>query len=151
MTVTRQLRSEFGVRLRTPISKQFRGSIQQQPIAFHKPFVSTSAPAILRVLEPSSSIGSGCPPQARRFPAAAARIIVNDVARRGDEALKDYTRKFDKLDLDRAAMRVTADEIGAAVKACSRETLDALELARGRIETYHRRQLQKDDRITDAL
>ena len=82
---------------------------------------------------------------------AAVRIIVNDVARRGDEALKDYTRKFDRLDLDRAAMRVTADEIGAAVKACSRETLDALELARGRIETYHRRQLPKDDRFTDAL
>jgi len=82
---------------------------------------------------------------------AAVRIIVNDVARRGDEALKDYTRKFDKLDLDRTAMRVTASEIGAAVKACSRETLDALEFARARIEVYHRRQLPKDDRFTDAL
>jgi len=82
---------------------------------------------------------------------AAVRIIVNDVARRGDEALKDYTRKFDKLDLDRTAMRVSANEIGAAVKACSRETLDALEFARARIEVYHRRQLPKDDRFTDAL
>jgi histidinol dehydrogenase len=82
---------------------------------------------------------------------AAVRIIVNDVARRGDEALKDYTRKFDKLDLDRAAMRVTANEIDTAVKACSRGTLDALEFARARIEAYHRRQLPKDDRFTDAL
>jgi len=82
---------------------------------------------------------------------AAVRIIVNDVARRGDEALKDYTRKFDKLDLDRTAMRVTANEIDTAVKACSRETLDALEFARARIEAYHRRQLPKDDRFTDAL
>ena len=82
---------------------------------------------------------------------AAARIIVNDVARRGDEAVKDYTRKFDKLDLDYTAMKVTADEIAAAVKACSRETLDALEFARARIEAYHRRQVPKDDRFTDAL
>jgi len=82
---------------------------------------------------------------------AAVRNIVNDVARRGDEALKDYTRKFDKLDLDRTAMRVTAYEIDAAVKACSRETLDALEFARARIEAYHRRQMPKDDRFTDAL
>jgi histidinol dehydrogenase len=82
---------------------------------------------------------------------AAVRIIVNDVARRGDAALADYTRKFDRLDLDRTGMKVTADEIAAAVKACSRETLDALEFARARIEAYHLRQMPKDDRFTDAL
>ena len=82
---------------------------------------------------------------------AAVRIIVNDVARRGDEALVDYTRKFDRLDLARTGMKVTADEIAAAVKACSRETLDALEFARARIEAYHLRQMPKDDRFTDAL
>jgi histidinol dehydrogenase len=82
---------------------------------------------------------------------AAVRIIVNDVARRGDEALADYTRKFDRLDLGRTGMKVTADEIAAAVKACSRETLDALEFARARIEAYHLRQMPKDDRFTDAL
>ncbi|MGA7429127.1 MAG: histidinol dehydrogenase [Xanthobacteraceae bacterium] len=82
---------------------------------------------------------------------AAVRIIVNDVARRGDEALVDYTRKFDRLDLARTGMKVTADEIAAAAKACSRETLDALEFARARIEAYHLRQMPKDDRFTDAL
>ncbi len=79
------------------------------------------------------------------------RAIVNDVAARGDVALADYTLKFDRLDLTRAAIKVTADEIAAAVKACSRETLDALEFARARIEAYHRRQMPKDDRFTDAL
>ncbi|MGA9894448.1 MAG: histidinol dehydrogenase, partial [Xanthobacteraceae bacterium] len=82
---------------------------------------------------------------------AAVRIIVNDVARRGDAALVDYTRKFDGLDLNRTGMKVTTDEIAAAVKACSRETLDALEFARARIEAYHLRQVPKDDRFTDAL
>ena len=35
--------------------------------------------------------------------------------------------------------------------ACDRPALDALTLARDRIEAYHRRQLPKDDRFTDAL
>jgi histidinol dehydrogenase len=82
---------------------------------------------------------------------ATVRAIVNEVAARGDAALKDYTLKFDRLDLDRAGVRVTAEEIATAVKACPRETLDALEFARARIEVYHRRQVPKDDRFTDAL
>src|ERR1700733_8746871 len=82
---------------------------------------------------------------------AAVRIIVNDVARRGDAALADYTRKFDRLDLDRTGLKITAVEIDNAVAACSREALDALEFARSRIEAYHRRQVPKDDRFTDAL
>jgi len=82
---------------------------------------------------------------------ATVRGIIADVAARGDRALKDYSRQFDNFDLDRAGLQVTAEEIAAAVKACSRDTLDALELARSRIETYHRRQLPRDDRFTDAL
>jgi histidinol dehydrogenase len=79
------------------------------------------------------------------------RAIVADVAARGDRALSDYTAKFDKLDLERAGLRVTAPEIAAAAAACSREALDALEFARSRIEAYHRRQVPQDDRFTDAL
>jgi histidinol dehydrogenase len=79
------------------------------------------------------------------------RAIVADVAARGDRALHDYTLKFDRLDLERAGLKVTADEIAAARKTCSRNALDALELAHGRIETYHRRQVPQDDRFTDSL
>jgi len=82
---------------------------------------------------------------------AAVRAIIADVAARGDDALKGYTQKFDKVDLDRAGLKITAEEIEAALKACSREALDALELARDRIEAYHRRQVPKDDRFTDQL
>ncbi len=82
---------------------------------------------------------------------AVVRTIVADVASRGDQAVKDHTLKFDKLDLDRFGLKVTADEIAAAAAACSRDALDALELARSRIEAYHRRQLPQDDRFTDAL
>ncbi|MGB5180786.1 MAG: histidinol dehydrogenase [Xanthobacteraceae bacterium] len=82
---------------------------------------------------------------------AAVRAIVADVAARGDDAVKDYTREFDRCDLDRTGLKVTADEIAAAVKSCSPAALEALELARARIEAYHRRQVPADDRYVDPL
>jgi histidinol dehydrogenase len=82
---------------------------------------------------------------------AAARAIVSDVAARGDAALIEATRKFDRLELTAATLRVPASEVEAAVKACEPATLDALKLARDRIETFHVRQLPKDERFTDPL
>jgi histidinol dehydrogenase len=82
---------------------------------------------------------------------SATRAIVDDVARRGDAALIEATRKFDRLDLERGRLRVTPDEIEAAVKACDAGTLEALQFARDRIESFHRRQLPRDERFTDAL
>jgi histidinol dehydrogenase len=82
---------------------------------------------------------------------AVVRGIIADVVARGDAALQELTLKFDRLDLSRVGLRVTPQEIAAAQNACSRDTLAALELARARIETYHRRQVPADDRFTDAL
>jgi len=82
---------------------------------------------------------------------SAVRAIVDDVAARGDAALLEATRKFDRLDLDAAHLRVSTAEIEAGLQACDTETLDALKFARDRIEVFHRRQLPKDDRFTDAL
>ncbi|KIZ46216.1 MULTISPECIES: histidinol dehydrogenase [Rhodopseudomonas] len=82
---------------------------------------------------------------------AATRAIVDDVAARGDAALLEATAKFDRLTLDASGLRVTADEIDAAVAACDRDTIAALTLARDRIESFHRRQLPKDESFTDAL
>src|SRR5207247_2038411 len=82
---------------------------------------------------------------------AAVRAILADVAARGDRALIELSKKFDRIDLEPAGLRVTADEIEMAYAACDRKALDALTLARDRIEAYHRRQLPRDDRFTDAL
>ncbi len=82
---------------------------------------------------------------------AAVRAIIADVVARGDRALVDLTRKFDRVDLDRIGLKVTAEEIEVAAAACDRRALDALALARDRIEAYHRRQKPSDDRFTDAL
>src|SRR5882757_3086280 len=81
----------------------------------------------------------------------ATRAIVQDVAARGDAALIEATRKFDRLDLDASRLRVTKPDIDVAFKACDTPTLDALKFARDRIETFHLKQLPKDERFTDSL
>jgi histidinol dehydrogenase len=82
---------------------------------------------------------------------ATVRAIIADVAARGDAALVELTRKFDRIDLDRVGLRIAPAEIEAAQAACEPRALDALALARDRIEAYHRRQLPRDERFTDAL
>jgi histidinol dehydrogenase len=79
------------------------------------------------------------------------RGIVSDVAARGDKALIELTAKFDRIDLAKAGLRVAAAEIDDAQKGCPKETLEALIIARDRIETYHRRQKPSDDRFVDPL
>jgi histidinol dehydrogenase len=82
---------------------------------------------------------------------AAVRAIVDDVRNRGDEALIDATRRFDRLDIEASGLRISAEQIARSVEACDRTTIEALEFARGRIESFHRRQLPKDERFTDTL
>ena len=79
------------------------------------------------------------------------RAIIADVQTRGDKALFDLTLKFDRLDLAKVGLRVSAAEIDAAAAACDPQALAALKVARDRIEAYHRRQKPKDDRFTDEL
>jgi histidinol dehydrogenase len=81
----------------------------------------------------------------------AVRAIIADVRKNGDRALIELSRRFDRVDLDRVGLRVTTAELDAAAAACDTRALDALKLARDRIEAYHRRQKPADDRFTDAL
>src|SRR3981189_2519736 len=82
---------------------------------------------------------------------AATRAIVDDVAARGDTALLEATRKFDRLDIAASGLRGTAAAADAALKVCGHATVEALKFARDRIELFHQRQLPKDERFTDAL
>jgi histidinol dehydrogenase len=75
--------------------------------------------------------------------------ILEAVRGQGDRALLDFTRRFDRLDLDAGGLAIGADEVAAAVAACSAETLAALELAAERIEAFHRRQKPEDLHYTD--
>src|SRR6266581_1927235 len=82
---------------------------------------------------------------------AKVRAIIADVAKRGDAALIEFSRKFDRVDLETLGLRVDLAEIEAAASRCDREALDALQFARDRIEAYHRRQLPADEHFVDPL
>jgi histidinol dehydrogenase len=77
--------------------------------------------------------------------------IIDDVRKRGDEALADYSRRFDRVDLARLGVAVTEREIGAAFDVCDRAALGALELAHDRVLAYHLRQKPADLSFVDAL
>jgi histidinol dehydrogenase len=82
---------------------------------------------------------------------AAVRAVVDDVRERGDAALIEATRKFDRQDLTPATLAVSAAEIDAAERAVASRQRDALLVARDRIEAFHARQMPADDRYTDAI
>jgi histidinol dehydrogenase len=86
---------------------------------------------------------------------AAVAEIVTRVAAEGDAALLDYTRRFDRLELSASGLRVTHEEIAAAVEACPFDLLAAIDFAATRIENFHRRQLPDgysyEDRVGNRL
>jgi len=72
---------------------------------------------------------------------AAVYAITEDVMRRGDAALIDYTRRFDGVDLTPDILRISPREIAEGAAAAPAATLAALQMAAERIESFHRRQL----------
>ncbi|MFV3074325.1 histidinol dehydrogenase [Niveispirillum fermenti] len=80
----------------------------------------------------------------------AVAAILADVRARGDAAVLDYTRRWDRLDLTPEGMVVGDAEVEAAVARCDARTLDALKLAADRIEAFHRRQAVENNFYTDA-
>ncbi|HEV2557988.1 MAG TPA: histidinol dehydrogenase [Microvirga sp.] len=82
---------------------------------------------------------------------AVVRAIIEDVIARGDEALVEYTRRFDDLDIGKDTLRIGDAELDAALSRCPKEALDALHLARERIEAYHAAQKPADSLTTDSL
>ena len=79
-----------------------------------------------------------------------AADIVADVRVRGDAALVEYTRKFDKVDTDAAGLRISDAERQAAAAKVAAAQREALAFAAQRIETFHRASLPKDVDFTDA-
>ena len=81
---------------------------------------------------------------------AAVEAIVNDVRWRGDEAVCEYTRRFDGLDVSPAALRVPPAAIEGSLAVCPRPTIEALQHAAARIRAFHERQRPADLDMTDA-
>jgi len=91
--------------------------------------------------------------ESNQDPAIDATVaqIIDDVRARGDAALLDYTRRFDRLDATSvAALEISAAQMHAAYESLPTAQSDALGTAAARIRSYHERQRGQDWSITDA-
>ena len=80
------------------------------------------------------------------------RNILEDVIERGDAAVLEYTNRFDRVSAQSMnELKVTAEEIDAAVAQVSEEIMAALQLAHNRIHAYHAKQLPESGTYHDAI
>ncbi|MGZ9711802.1 histidinol dehydrogenase [Glaciimonas sp. GNP009] len=74
---------------------------------------------------------------------SAAQILA-DVKVRGDAAVLDYTKRFDRLDAQTvSALEIGQDELQAALMQLTPERRVALQTAADRVRAYHERQKQE--------
>ncbi len=71
----------------------------------------------------------------------AVAAILENVRINGDSALYEYTQKFDKVDLHRFGMAVSADELETAHRELDTELLAVIREARDNIRRFHEKNL----------
>ena len=74
--------------------------------------------------------------------AESVNAIVEDVKKRKDQALFEYTKKFDKADLNSNNIRVTEEEIQEALNTIDPKLLEVMKKAMKNIRAYHEKQKQ---------
>ncbi len=77
----------------------------------------------------------------------AVSKILDDVRRNGDEAVCRYTKEFDKAEIAPGRIRVTEEEIDAAIRSTDPALLAAMERAYANILEFHLAQKSADLRI----
>ncbi|MGI8755228.1 MAG: histidinol dehydrogenase [Acidimicrobiales bacterium] len=82
------------------------------------------------------------PPQAAEGPVDAVREILADVRERGDDAVRDFTERFDGTRPDQ--LRVAPEALTAALEGLDANLRAALETAAAGIEHFHRHQVVAD-------
>ena len=79
----------------------------------------------------------------------SVRAIIGEVIERGDQALIEYTKKFDRISLTTDTLRFTQSELKEQAEQVSDKDRSALELAAARIKSYHEKQIPDDTSWTD--
>ena len=80
---------------------------------------------------------------------SSVKEIISAVIEFGDQALLDYTQKFDRIVLAPDNLRFAQSELKEQAAKVSDSDRSALELAASRIEAYHKKQLPKNAFWTD--
>lgn len=69
--------------------------------------------------------------------------IVSNVRNGGDQAMFDYTERFDHIRLDASSIRVTAEEIRAAYESLDPEFVGVMKRSAANIREFHERQVRQ--------
>lgn len=109
--------------------------------------LDASAPDFIPTLDALLAFESGTD---ARIEEAVAGILA-DVRTRGDAAVVEYTRRFDRLEaLDMAALELPKRELDAALAGLPEDQRRALQAAAERVRAYHQRQPLESWRYTEA-
>lgn len=73
----------------------------------------------------------------------AVRAILHEVRERGDEALLEFTNKFDQREAHRGDLEISREKIQLAAETIPDDIRQALEISASRIRQYHEKQLQE--------
>ncbi|WP_024851286.1 histidinol dehydrogenase [Hydrogenovibrio kuenenii] len=77
--------------------------------------------------------------------------VIRNVRTRGDEALLEYTAKFDRLTLSKGAdLEIPKEDLVSALNRIPQDQKDGLELAAKRVKDYHEKQVTKSWNYTEA-
>lgn len=82
------------------------------------------------------------PNQYREYEDKVAAIVA-DVRARGDEAVFEYTAKFDKVELSAGTVEVTGEEFDYAYSVMDKELVEVIRKAIKNIRDFHENQVQK--------
>jgi len=76
--------------------------------------------------------------------------VLKNVRQRGDEALLEYTAKFDRMTLAKGSeLEIPQAELEAALKRIPKDQRDGLELSAQRVKNYHENQVMKSWSYTE--
>src|SRR5437763_3134561 len=79
-----------------------------------------------------------------------ARPILQEVRQRGDEALLEFTERFDRVKLTPDRLRVSRAEIEHAHQVLDTAVREAIEQAIGNVRTFHTRQIPHEEWFTEV-
>src|SRR3989304_1354287 len=76
------------------------------------------------------------------FETELVKDIITSVKARGDDALKEYTKRFDRAALKK--IRMTEEEMIEARRIADPKVVEAIEKAHKNIESFHKRQVEQE-------
>ena len=81
---------------------------------------------------------------------AQVGAIIHDVRVRGDEALLDYTRRFDGVELRPSELRISEETLHRSAEKVDKEVVAALRVAIENVRAFHERQVERSWEFSPA-